>query len=181
MIVINDDKFKSEHSFINLGPIKKVDKKSKFKPTIHCNLENILRIEEEISKRLQRITKSNNTGYEIQDIANYTALSPKIRLFLLCDLITLLEPISKKELIYVLSMLFEKEHRYKIDNDLSLLTALQFIFIDSDYYLRNRAHRETFFMIKEGDIVKLKSIMLAYHFHTNRFKIKSLQRVNKWD
>lgn len=69
MLVINDKQFLKSKSFISLGPVAKVDRVSKFSPTIYTDLKSILSIMPEISTRLKklkkrRITKINIRSYE---------------------------------------------------------------------------------------------------------------------
>src|SRR5699024_5940211 len=56
ILVINSSEFQSEESFINQGPIKKINKISEFKKCIYANFENFGTSINEVSKRIDKLT-----------------------------------------------------------------------------------------------------------------------------
>lgn len=98
LLVINDVRFQKSSSFINLGPIRKSDRISHFRPTIYANFEAILLSATEIRSRLDKIPHSNRRRETLHGIP-FGEIAPKIRLLFIADIITLLGPITLAELV----------------------------------------------------------------------------------
>ena len=80
MLVVNDKNFSESESFISLGPVAKIDRISKFGPTIYTDIKSILSIAPEISKRLSKIKKGKITKISIRSYEEFSKISPKIKM-----------------------------------------------------------------------------------------------------
>ena len=116
LLIINDQRHAASHSFINLGPIKKSDRVSNFKPAIFTDFSAILRSASEIKERLHRIPHKKRQAVEISEV-QFNRIERKLRLLLIADLINLLGPISLGELVA-----FTKE--FSTSNSIHLSTEL---------------------------------------------------------
>jgi len=98
LLVINDIKFRKKESFITLGPIKKSDRISLFRPAIYADFEAILLSGPEISSRLNKIPHSRRRRETLHGIP-FEQIPPKLRLLFIAEVITLLSPITLAELV----------------------------------------------------------------------------------
>jgi hypothetical protein len=139
LLIINNEEFASSQSFINLGPIAKADKKSKFAPAVFADFEAILRSAPDIEIRLNKIPHQRRKKVLFENPPSFEKLSSKLKLLLLADLITLFSPLSQKELIEVLKVLFPSEKTFDVGVELALGQSLRFFskekLNDSDTYL----------------------------------------------
>lgn len=100
LLVINDQRHAASESFINLGPIKKADRVSTFKPTIFTDFSAILRSLPEVTERLHRIPHKRRQAVQVTGV-RFEQIDRKLRLLLLADLVNLLGPISLGEIVAV--------------------------------------------------------------------------------
>jgi hypothetical protein len=98
LLVINDRDFRKSESFINLGPIKKSDRVSLFRPTIYADFQAILLSAPDIRSRLDRIPHSRRRRETLHGIP-FEEIPPKLRLLFIAEIITLLGPITLAELV----------------------------------------------------------------------------------
>jgi hypothetical protein len=88
LLPVMNAQFQHDESFLNTGPVRWIDTDSFFGPTIHADFLHILSSADELEKRLDRLPKP--TRMKIEQIE----ASPKHLLFLLCDLVTVVGPVS---------------------------------------------------------------------------------------
>lgn len=86
LLPIVDRRFRESDSFIATGPLRWIDKESKFRPTIYVDLLAVLLGAAEIDERLSRLGKPKTRS--IKNLAQ----NPKYLLFFLCDLINIIGP-----------------------------------------------------------------------------------------
>ena len=96
LLLIIDEAFRGQESFIATGPVRWTDRESDFKPTVYVPLVRILQAIDQIEERIDRIPKSQ--GIKISDLAT----SPKHLLFFLCDLIAVIHPATVQMVEYYL-------------------------------------------------------------------------------
>ena len=165
MLAVNDIKYQNSAtpSFITLGPLAKLNKSSKFKPVIYSNLQSILTIIPVLEKRLEQIERKYRISYNVQNYSGWKNLSPKIRMFLLHDIILLFNPITISELVSLLVFLWG-QNNYEIHMEVAMLKALNMIKESDEYLLHNPTSINLYFDYPGINILKLKSYIIN-HFH----------------
>jgi hypothetical protein len=122
LLVINDQRHSASKSFINLGPIRKADRVSVFKPTIFTDFSAILRGVPELKERLDRIPHKRRQIAKISGM-RFEQIDPKLRLLLISDLINMLGPITIGEIVAIAKMITTST-RIKLDTELALGVGL---------------------------------------------------------
>ena len=124
VLAINSSTDLDPESFISLGPIRKLDRISIFKPVLHTNLEHILDVAKGIEERLENeIQRSYRKRIDLSSFSKLYKCPPKYRLLFLYDCISMLCPLSLRELIGFLRSLYgAKGHPLTVD--LGMLQAL---------------------------------------------------------
>jgi hypothetical protein len=173
LLPINDKKFKETKSFISLGPIVKVNKKSIYKPVIYTHFESILDETPIIEARLSKAVKKNNKKVELKTIGNFYQLSPKEKIYFILDIITLFQPISKEELPVLFEKLFG-EHNIDIDFHISLLIALGLVKENNNYFFKTIGENHLFYNYLFYDTLTNRSSVLNHYFKYNKLKISIL-------
>lgn len=88
LLPILDGQYRGCGSFLETGPLRWIEKESAFAPAIYTDLQAILTCGDELEDRLRRIPRRHSE--ETSDLAK----SPKHLLFLLCDLVTMIGPVT---------------------------------------------------------------------------------------
>jgi hypothetical protein len=96
LLPIVDERFRKHSSFINTGPIRWVDEKSDFRPTVWVELDKILRCAKEIEARIASIPRPKSA--KLTELAN----SRKHLLFFVCDLVAVIAPATIESIEYFL-------------------------------------------------------------------------------
>lgn len=125
ILIINDKNFKNAESFVNFGPVAKVNKYSKFK-SIYADFNAILASSEDIRNELNRLSSS----YKRLDFSNLATFQEKHieRIHWLADFIQVYYPISVKEIIeYLKKEIYKKEDFNIINNDIAILKTIKYI------------------------------------------------------
>jgi hypothetical protein len=92
LLLILDERFKGEASFVSTGPVRWTDQDSLFKPSVHADFAAILLAMPEIEERLDRIPGLGQV--KLDDVAK----SAKHSLYLLCDLVAITAPATVESL-----------------------------------------------------------------------------------
>ena len=172
--MINDYEFKNSESFINYGPINKVNKISKFKPAIYTNLKSILTVAPDIAERLKIISGEKNKRVDLSTFQNFKSCAAKVRMVFILDLIDLCSPINHQELIYLL-LGFYGDNQFDIRLDLSLLEALNLVKRIDRYYIKNSADKNLFFEYKGVNELTIRALIVNYYHKYFRDKITLLK------
>ena len=98
LLLLLDARYRTELSFVALGPVKWVDNESDFAPSLWVCQDRILQSVQQIEQRLDRVPKSTR---RIKDLTS----SPKHLLFFLSDLVTIFGPVSVNQVGSLLSLL----------------------------------------------------------------------------
>lgn len=175
LLVINDNGFKKSKSFIILGPIAKVNKKSQFKPVIHTNLKSILSIIPALKERLSKIESINNKKVEITTYDEFKSLDSKVKMLFILDLITIFHPITLKELIEILKYIYG-DNDYEIDIELNMLEVLGLIKKLDLYFVRSTDDQQLFFKLVSFNEIKNRASIINHYHKYSRDKVSILRR-----
>lgn len=111
MLVVNDNKFQNIVSFVNDGPISRINKKSKYGPAIYSNFNYML---EDVTKIIDSLHKNQTKKWKIYSLSSFNSNmdnSSKITtIFLILGVLT---PVTKEEAMYFLIKLgiFKNKNR----------------------------------------------------------------------
>lgn len=174
LLSVNDIRLKNELSFINLGPIAKADKKSKFKPTLYVNFKHVLKYVPEIEKRLNtKLRRLRNKRIDLSSFGKFTGTDEKIRMLFLADLISLFSPMSHSDLFFVLRRLYGKDTRFSLKVELGMLEGLGVIVRDGRMIIRSLDERDCFFDFGFDPHV-YRAMVVNYYSKHFRDKLKML-------
>lgn len=161
MLIINDTKFEKSLSFINNGPLKKIEKqKDEFAGVIYVNMESILSCASEIQNRLKKLATKKLKRIKFSTFEDFK-LNSKERLLFLCDIVNLLSPITYKELIYLFKTIYHEQNFNFLHFDLRMLQTLNLIkrvehTNNETYFLRNEIGMK-FVSINFSNEIKIRS------------------------
>lgn len=172
-LVINEIEFIDSPSFINQGPIKKINNDSIFKPSINVKLENISTVFNEIEDRLKVIKRRKNRSINLSAYDNFLESNSKHRLLLILDIISLLSPLKYSELITVLESIYGK-HDFKILFEKALLKAIDMIEIKDDYLFKTVNEMKLFYEFKNLNTLKLRSSIINLYHKYSRDRLSYL-------
>jgi len=175
LIIINDKKYALEESFINLGPIKKINRISKFGKIISTDLATITLSAKELNDKLKKIKRSNRKRIKISNAEDFNGIGGKEKLLLLLDLINIFEPISSSELVDLLKEILG-EGSFEIQFDMGLLSALKLVSKFENYYVRNFVELKYYYDFDKFDSFSLKSLNINHMNKYDKHKHKTLLR-----
>ena len=174
-LVINDISFQDGESFICEGPIKKLDRVSKFKPMVYTRLDAITKGLDDVSDRLERIRRKNRTRLKFQDVKGFLSLARQQRLFLLADLIWLTAPIRYDELVSLLVSILGKGDLGTLRYEIALLQTLELVYVQSshqrEYLLSRPAVWKPFCELEDEGMLAIRSAFLASYRHKDRERL----------
>jgi len=165
LLVVNSKEYYGQTSFISLGPLAKIDKKSRFKQTMHVDFSSISvhfdhiigRIEENIvRKRRQRVDLSDLSRLKSVEGGN------KLMLLLLQDIINLYSPVTEDELLLVLK---EMPHGgyIKYGIELSLLQATGMVKLLGRYLISSKECAKHNYDINIQEWLGLRKKIINYY------------------
>lgn len=162
ILVINNREYQFEESFINQGPIKKIDKISEFKKCIYADFENIGASINEVNKRINKLTFQKRRQIDIST-KELIEKEHKYRFYLLHDLISIMYPITHNELIALVNSIYGVI-RENLNFDVKLLTALGLIDKYEGYYVKKSSTQNLFLqysrfnydLFRSGYLIRLK-------------------------
>lgn len=173
-MAVNDVEHKGKTSFINDGPLAKLDKRSRFKPTVFIDFHTILSAMPEIESRLGRIKRQRRQRVDVSDYKKLKQERPKIWLFYIHDLIYFFSPITHSELITLLK-LFYGDNNYSLTTELALLDTLGLTSTLADiYYVSMPSVRTTFFAFEGINRTKFRAKVLSFYFKRDRVRFRLL-------
>ena len=174
MLVINDIEYATATSFIEKGPLAKVSKQSEFGKTIYCNMQRSLEAVGEIKQKLVQIKRKYNKGINLKTFEDYSRNTEKSKMLFLLDLITLLQPVSEKELESILNVLIG-EGSYSIEFDINMLMAVGYITKIDDYYIKTKAITKMYYIFeKDRSVIKIRSLILSAYRKNDKTRIEKL-------
>lgn len=178
-LAINDVSFQDSDSFIREGPIKKLDRVSKFKPMVYTRLDAITKGLDDVSDRLELIHRKKRTRLKFQDVEGFLSLARQQRLFLLADLIWFTAPITYKELVSLLGSVLGKADFSTLRYEVALLQALELVHVESlhqeQYLLSRPAVWKPFCELEDEHMLAIRSAFLASYRHKDRQRLLLLR------
>ncbi len=156
LLVINDIRFKKQISFINLGPIDKVNTSSRFKPTIFLDYNKFLFKVNEIESRLIQGLSNKSKRLKSEDFHRQN--NDKNILLLIADIIQLFQPISKDQIDKsIKSILRPYPSESEIRFNLAFLESLDYVclfkFKDKHWYYKHPGSNVFHFKIKDENFL----------------------------
>jgi len=119
LIPILDCRHDKTESFLNVGPIRWVDKESSFRPSVSADFEAILLAASEIDERLSRIGRVGH-GIRLEKAGTF----PKLLVFLISDLAAIIGPAPEFHFRHLLGEIVGKFSSWSADQLLGLALAL---------------------------------------------------------
>ena len=178
LLVINDIRYSRDESFINLGPIAKVNKVSIFRPTIYVNPEHILKFAHIIEERLSRILRKRNKNIDLTTFDKFSSCTPKIKVLALADIISMFSPIKRREIYRILRYCYGNIHRTNLDVELGMLVTLGIVQMHQDFFFRASEDIESFFEFTGFDERKFRADVFNYYYKYHRERIEILRNRN---
>ena len=134
LIVINDSKFESSPSFINMGPLKAIEEASGKNNVIHYKMENdgvhkldaIGDVYKPLYELLKEPIKGKASAINI-DSCNPAKNFNKLSAMFVHDLIYFAGPVNYKELVEILIQLFGDKQDFKLKQHVAILVAFESI------------------------------------------------------
>ncbi|MGC1838180.1 MAG: retron St85 family effector protein, partial [Candidatus Acidiferrales bacterium] len=155
MIVANDSTYRGEPSFLNLGPLRKIDSKSDFSPTIDIRLADPTVDFAVIKKKLEawkKVARRKRFAY-----APYKDLKPKQRLFVILEMLHILRLVTLEDLRYAVKEIFGPASLESVGRMLSILVGAKFVGdVDGRYSLaKDRETMLAFDAAKKDELIAL--------------------------
>ncbi len=139
LLVINPQEYRGRPSFINRGPIAKVDSRSRFKTTIHVDLSSVSLHFDDIFKRIEtNAVRKRPLPVDFSKADSWKKSDGKLRLLLLQDLLNLFCPLSTNELFRLMKTCFPNEY-IKFDVELGLLVATHKVQSLDEFFVTSRS------------------------------------------
>ena len=178
ILAVNDADYELSNSFIAKGPIAKINRLSKFGPTVYLNMENALANVDQIEKRLAKIERKKNRRLSLTTYEEFLNESPKNRMMFLYDVISFFFPITLGEIIRILE-LFYKKTGYDITTELNMLQTLELVRYIDHFYLANPAIPQKYFVYKGLDVKRVRSANINFYHKNSRDRLKYLPFYNR--
>lgn len=176
VLIINDIRHKNSRSFISLGPIARADKMSVFKPVIFGDFQAILRSVPEIEEKIAIIKHKKRSLVDLSSESKFKSLPPKLRLFLIADLIRIFSPIRREEVAGLLQFVYDGGY-FDIDLELALLQSLGFIeSTENDFLLFKMIEGGFFYTLLGSKQSTLRAAIVRDYFQQDRKRIHLLRQ-----
>jgi len=135
LLVVNPREHRNATSFINLGPIAKADRKSKFRKTIYVDLASASLHFDTILDRIEdNAVRKRRLGVDFSEVGAWKAAEGKLRLLLLQDILNLFSPTTRDEVLRILKTCFPSEY-VAFDVELGLLVATRKVIEEDELFL----------------------------------------------
>jgi hypothetical protein len=176
ILAINKSDYKIDsNSFISLGPLKRIENKSKFGKPIYSNFKSILQSVDEVESRLSKFLRKKAKTVRLNNYEEFNKKeNKKYRLLLLSDLITIFGPITDIELTNILKDIYLTPY-IKIDIELNLLKSIKLIDVKDNFFYKTYENEFYFYKYNEIDIFKVRFDNFNYYakIFPDRIKIFS--------
>jgi len=174
VLAVNRKEFEGSKSFITKGPIAKIDKVSKFKPTVYADFDSILRCMPTIEDRLGKIRRQRGESVNLKDFEAFTANSAKIRLLFLIDLISIFSPVKHSELVSILKSLYG-EHSFRITKETAFLDSLDLLSKYDGYLMSHVEDNSLFLRYRRFKVEDVRSTVVRSYFKKDRKRLQKLK------
>ena len=178
LLIVNNQDFKSSTSFITGGPIARADKLSKFKPAVYTNFEAITLSIPDVVVRLSQIPHLRSYSMNIGG-DGFLNITNKERLLLISDIVSLLGPLTKSELIEVIKASTGITKSIPLDTELALASSLDLISKTSrlqgpTFYFHSLKEKSHFIDYQGIERKILRSQIMRNYIKTDHNRIKAL-------
>jgi len=173
VLVANDLKEQSD-SFINLGPIDKVNKYSSFRP--HINIDPINPDFDIIKKRLKNRLPIKRA--KILQFDDFSELEQKQRLFVIFQIIYIFKVLNLDGIFFSIKKIFNYNiERREVKHILSFLIAVKYLtrLKEDDSYFTYNQNIEPFLEFSDYNISDLQA-KTSYYYYEHNEKIMNLIR-----
>ncbi len=171
-ILVANDYNEQGDSFINLGPINIIDKKSRFQPTIRIDFNS--NKFDVITERLHtRLTRSRSKRFHFKKFSN---LNPKERLSIIFQIVYIFKILTIDGILFSIEKIFrESINKREIRHILSFLVAVKYlkrIKEDSAYFTPNR-NIDPFLEFRNYDISNLQAqtVLFFSKYHKESYAL----------
>ncbi len=176
LLIVNDILHVGHKSFINLGPLAKADKKSKFKKTIHTDMSTISKTFDAILDRITDVAlRRRRLSVDFTTPSSWRSSKGKHRLLLVQDLINLFSPITELELEAVMKALFTAKY-VPFHIELGLLCATKHIYQEDGCFIVSRRSVTHSYDIPHSDWLSLRKRILDFYRQYDPARLPILTR-----
>ena len=176
LFVINPQEHFGVSSFINLGPIAKVDRKSRFKTTLHVDMQSVSLYFDTILSRIEsNAVRKRRMGVDFSKPDAWKSTEGKLRLLLLQDILNLFCPLTYKELLKVMKSIFPKEW-VNFAVELGLLVATKKVAKDDDIFLSDLSCAQHTYDVDSREWLGIRKRVLALYRAKDKTRIARLQK-----
>ncbi|MBN2564616.1 MAG: retron St85 family effector protein [Candidatus Eisenbacteria bacterium] len=175
MLVVNDKRYASTKSFISEGPIAKVNRVSRFKPSINASMDSVLVCAEDIKARFSSMERRRNKRVDLSTSSAFAGAAPKIRMLLLHDVIALFSPIASDEVLAVLRSVYDGS-RVSMRQELGMLETLRMVKRSDQYYVTTPKSHRLYFAFHGTDPTALRSAAINHYYKHSRSRLGVLAR-----
>lgn len=160
MIVANDSTHRGKPSFLNLGPLRKIDSRSQFSPTIEVDLADptedfgVIKTKLEIWKQAARRQRFSYSSYK--------NLKPKRQLFVVLEMLHILRLVTLEDLRYAIKEVFGTASLESVGRILSILMGAKFV-SDINGRFALAKGKETMLAFQPAKELELISIVTGYY------------------
>jgi hypothetical protein len=175
LIIINDKKHKDSPSFVNQGIIRPIERTTgELNQCIYVDWRAFSSSFAEVTRRLEIMSRKQRKTIVMDSIADFDA-KVKERLLLTYEIINLLSPITKKELINLFALAFGSTRYDVVHKDVQMLMALEFVSRQNEYLLSKRAGLKFIDFPGDGNFL-IRSECVAYYKKHDPAKLDLLAR-----
>lgn len=142
LLIVNNSEFQGDDSFIALGPVRLVDKRSKFQPTIQIEY----RAEPDfvtISKRLDSRIGPHNRRSRFSSVS-YDEMTLKEKLYVVFEIVRIFQVLTFEGVHYAFRSIWKHARKKELTLLLSILVA-------SNYVARKSEHEDHYFCVSRSD------------------------------
>jgi len=145
ILLINLEEFREEESFINRGPVKRIQLKSIFE-VIYCKEFNDIASKfSEIEESISKIEPGKGHSIKVGNLEEFNSLPPKEKFLFIHDLIYLLQPITPDELRDFLNYTYKTAETFiSFEFETALLLAVKMITKHEGHYKTTSLYDELF-------------------------------------
>lgn len=177
LLPVSDTKYSTDNSFINQGPLDRINKRSRFRPALHASFSAVLRSAPAITDRLQLIERKHRKRVAASSYEDFRRLPGKERMLLLADLIQLLHPVTHGELLQAVAWLYDldlERDDLPLHVELALLVALGLVTRSDRWYLRTAEASPTFFHYGNMDAFALRARVISFAYRKAQSRLRPL-------
>lgn len=179
ILPVNKSEFQNADSFINGGPLKKIDSDSRFGKTIYTTFKTISRCFTEIEERLEKhLLRKRGKSTSLETIDDFESLTRKRRMLFISDLVSLLSPVRYRTIIDILEEIYGEHNDYNLKLEMNMLCATDMAERENGYYITTRPGESTFYKLNGSgfDFLSERTSVIRYYFKSDRKALKMLQK-----